>query len=85
MWRDTPRFDAVERAALLVGETITLLPEPSIRDRDLLAALAVLSEGAFAAIEWSAILINTYNRPSIASHHPVPGAKRPLSHQQEQP
>ncbi|MDK1279826.1 carboxymuconolactone decarboxylase family protein [Arthrobacter sp. zg-Y820] len=85
VWRETPRFNAVERAALLVGETITLLPEPSIRDRDLLAALAVLSEGAFAAIEWSAILINTYNRLSIASHHPVPGAKRPLSHQQEQP
>lgn len=84
VWRDSPRFDAVERAALLVGETITLLPEPSIRDRDLLTARDGLSEGAFAAIEWSAILMNSYNRLSIASHHPVPGSKRPSSHHQVQ-
>ncbi|WP_114853404.1 carboxymuconolactone decarboxylase family protein [Brachybacterium sp. YJGR34] len=72
VWRDSPSFDAVERAALLLGETLTLLPEPAVRDRDLMLARDVLGEEAFAVLEWAAILMNTYNRLSIASHHPVP-------------
>lgn len=73
VWKDSPRFDAVERAALLVGETIAILPEPIVRDRDLAISRDVLGQDAFAAIEWCAVLMTTYNRLSIASHHPVPG------------
>ena len=74
VWRDSPWFDATERAALLVGETVTLLPEPMVRDRDLRAARSVLGEEACTALEWSAVLMTTYNRLSMLSHHPVPGA-----------
>jgi len=75
VWRDSPWFDAVERAALLLGETVTTLPEPMVRDRDLLAARDVLGDDAFTALEWSAVLMTTYNRLSMLSHHPVPGAR----------
>jgi AhpD family alkylhydroperoxidase len=74
VWRDSPWFDPVERAALLLGETLTTLPEPMVRDRDLMTARNVLGEEAFAALEWAAILMTTFTRLSIASHHPVPGA-----------
>ena len=74
VWRDSPWFDATERAALLLGETVAVLPEPMVRDRDLMAARDVLGEDAFAALEWSAVLMTTYNRLSVLSHHPVPGA-----------
>ena len=60
-------------AALLLGETVTTLPEPMVRDRDLMVARDVLGEQAFAALEWSAVLMTTYNRLSVLSHHPVPG------------
>lgn len=63
------------RAALLLGETVTTLPEPMVRDRDLMTARDVLGEQAFAALEWSAVLMTTYNRLSVLSHHPVPGAR----------
>ncbi len=75
VWRDSPWFDAVERAALLLGETVTTLPEPMVRDRDLLAARDVLGDDAFTALEWSAVLMTTYNRLSMLSHHPVPGVR----------
>ena len=75
VWRDSPSFDAGERAALLLGETVTTLPEPMVRDRDLMTARDVLGEQAFAALEWSAVLMTTYNRLSVLSHHPVPGAR----------
>lgn len=75
VWRDSPSFDAVERAALLLGETVATLPEPVVRDRDLMVARDVLGEQAFAALEWSAVLMTTYNRLSVLSHHPVPGAR----------
>ncbi|WP_169928838.1 carboxymuconolactone decarboxylase family protein [Brachybacterium ginsengisoli] len=73
VWRDSPSFDEVERAALLLGETLTFLPDPSVRDRDLILAREALGDDAFTVLEWAAILMNTYNRLSIASHHPVPG------------
>lgn len=75
VWRDSPWFDAFERAALLLGETVAVLPEPMVRDRDLMATRDVLGEDAFAALEWSAVLMTTYNRLSVLSHHPVPGAR----------
>lgn len=75
VWRDSPWFDAVERAALLLGETGTTLPEQMVRDRDLFTARDVPGDGAFAALDSSAVLMNAYNRLSMLSHHPVPGAR----------
>ena len=46
-----------------------------VRDRDLMVARDVLGDQAFAALEWSAVLMTTYNRLSVLSHHPVPGAR----------
>lgn len=75
VWRGSPSFDADERAALLLGETVATLPEPMVRDRDLMTARDVLGERAFAALEWSAALMTRYNRLSVLSRHPVPGAR----------
>jgi len=38
---------------------------------DLAGARAVLGDAAFAAAEWVALTINTFNRISILSEHPV--------------
>ena len=73
--RGSPPFAAGARPPRLLGETVTTLPEPMVRDRDLMTARDVLGEQAFAALEWSAVLMTTYNRLSVLSHHPVPGAR----------
>lgn len=73
VWRDSPSFD-VERAALL-GETVATLPEPMVRDRDLMTARDVLGEQGIRSAGRSAVLMTTYNRLSVLSHHPVPGAR----------
>lgn len=44
-------------------------------DKAVPEAWEMLGEDAFAALEWSAVLMTTYNRLSVLSHHPVPGVR----------
>jgi AhpD family alkylhydroperoxidase len=71
-WRDTPNlFTAQERAALTLAESVTTLPDSSTQDDDYDAAAAVLSAAELSAVSWVAIAMNSFNRLSIVSRHPV--------------
>lgn len=70
-WREVDLFTPMERAALAVAEAVTLLPDPERREGELAAARAVLGDDGFSAAAWLAINMNSFNRISITSHHPV--------------
>lgn len=70
-WRESSPFTDVQRAALLLAESLTVI-DPTI-DRDAVNARAAahLTTAQISAVEWTTTLINAFNRVSIASGHPV--------------
>lgn len=66
-WRDTEYFDDKERAALALVEAITLIADGQVPDAVYAEAAAVLTEQEIAAVESLAVVINAWNRFSIAS------------------
>lgn len=70
-WRDSHLFSTREIALLLIAEATTQLPLDDRARADLDDARAVLGDEVFAAAEWIALTINTFNRISILSKHPV--------------
>lgn len=72
-WRETELFSPTERAALLLAESMTTLPDAGGQDRDYALAREVLSPEQLSAVVWVVIAINAFNRVSIASRHPVRG------------
>lgn len=70
-WRETEAFTEREVAVLAIAEGATQLPLTEDAKADLAGAQAVLGEAVFAAAEWVAVAINTFNRISILSQHPV--------------
>jgi AhpD family alkylhydroperoxidase len=78
-WRDTTLFTAAERAALTLAESLTTLPEPRVQDQDYAEAAEVLTEEQLSAISWVTIAMNSFNRLSIVSRHPVRHEIRPAT------
>ncbi|MBS7351034.1 MAG: carboxymuconolactone decarboxylase family protein [Comamonas sp.] len=70
-WEETAYFTPKERAALELVEAITLVSEEQVPDMVYAQAAANLSPEEVSAIEWLAIVINTWNRIAIASRYPV--------------
>ena len=70
-WRSAELFVERERAVLAVAEACTVLPLDERSAAELSAARSLLGDGVFAAAEWVAVAINTFNRISILSGHPV--------------
>ena len=70
-WRESPLFTERETAVLASAEAATQLPLTEEARADLAGARAVLGDAAFVAAEWVAVAINTFNRISILSEHPV--------------
>lgn len=70
-WRETGYFDEKERAALALVEAVTLLPEGQVPDEIYEASAEVLSREEIAAVEWLAIVINSWNRMAVSSRTPV--------------
>ncbi|WP_144937753.1 carboxymuconolactone decarboxylase family protein [Rothia kristinae] len=70
-WKDAGVFDETEKVALCLAEAVTR-PE-AVEDRDAAQLLAHrrLTAQQYAAVQWLAIAMNTTNRISILSHHPV--------------
>lgn len=68
-WRDAELYDDRERAALGLAEALTALPDPEEHDRAYDAAAAVFDDAELAALQWTIIAINAFNRVSIASGH----------------
>ncbi|NUP30533.1 MAG: carboxymuconolactone decarboxylase family protein [Streptomycetaceae bacterium] len=70
-WRDTELFTARERAALALAEAATAIADAAAQDTAYAAARPVLTDDEIAAVLWVAITMNTFNRVSILSKHPV--------------
>ncbi|MDO5670673.1 MAG: carboxymuconolactone decarboxylase family protein [Corynebacterium sp.] len=70
-WRMVAEFTDKEKAALELAETLTLLPGGQDNSRAALPACEIFAEEQVAALEWSIIMINAFNRVSIASGHPL--------------
>ncbi|MER7772351.1 carboxymuconolactone decarboxylase family protein [Kitasatospora sp. NPDC096140] len=70
-WRDTEVFDARERAALALAEATTSPADAVVQEAAYGVAREVFSEAEISAVVWVAITINSFNRVSIMSKHPV--------------
>lgn len=70
-WRMVKDFNEKERTALNLAEALTLLPEGQDNSQIAVEACQVFAEEQVAALEWAIIMINAFNRVSIASGHPL--------------
>ena len=70
-WRESELYDDRERAALGLAESLTLMPSHAERESVYAFAAQHLGDAEIAAVEWTAIAINAFNRVSIASAHQV--------------
>ncbi|WP_432560600.1 carboxymuconolactone decarboxylase family protein [Granulicoccus sp. GXG6511] len=70
-WRHVDLYSEEERAALGLAEAITHLPDTETQDAAYAMAAAVFNDDQLAVVSWVAVAINSFNRVSITSHHPV--------------
>jgi AhpD family alkylhydroperoxidase len=70
-WRDTDYFTDQERAALALTEELTLIGDVTAGRRVAVADHSPLTDEQVAAVRWVGLLINSFNRLSITSEHPV--------------
>lgn len=70
-WRETEYFNYGERLALELVEAITLIADGQVADAVYQQAADYFSAEQIAALEWLAIVINTWNRIAISSRYPV--------------
>lgn len=70
-WRESMLFSEREAAVLAITEAATRMPLSADTEAQLEAARATLGDETFVAAEWVAVTINTFNRVSILSQHPV--------------
>ncbi len=70
-WRESLYFDDIERAALDLVESITLIADGRVPDEVYERVSAVLGADQVAAVVWLSIAINAYNRLIITSRLPV--------------
>jgi AhpD family alkylhydroperoxidase len=62
VWRDTPFFNARERAALDLGEAATRLTDGPFDEAVLNRAAAVFTETELAELLWTVAVMNAWNR-----------------------
>lgn len=67
-WRESDYFTAKERAALALAERTTAIGDRASVDE---ADYAELSPKEVAAVQWVAIVINSFNRVAISSGYKV--------------
>lgn len=70
-WKETEYFTQKERASLELVEAITLVSDGQVPDAIYEQAAINLSKEEVSAIEWLAVVINTWNRIAISSRYPV--------------
>ncbi|MFF2744292.1 carboxymuconolactone decarboxylase family protein [Kitasatospora sp. NPDC058048] len=70
-WRDTEVFTDRERAALGLAEATTSPADAALQEAAYGVAREVLSDEEISAVAWVSIAINSFNRVSILSKHPV--------------
>jgi AhpD family alkylhydroperoxidase len=67
LWRETPFFDARERAALALTEAMTLLPENGVPDDVYEDAAREFSPEELGNLMGAIIAINAWNRVGVAT------------------
>ena len=67
VWRETPFFDARERAALALTEAMTLLPANGVPDDVYEDAARELSQEELGNLMGAIIAINAWNRVGVAT------------------
>jgi AhpD family alkylhydroperoxidase len=70
-WRDTTLFTGKERAALILAESVTTLPDARTQEQDYSDARKHLTVDELSVVCWIAITMNAFNRISIVSRHAV--------------
>ena len=73
-WRETPFFDARERAALALTEAVTLVARDHVPVEVFDAAAAELSEDELGALISLIVGINAWNMLAVATRAWVPGS-----------
>lgn len=72
-WREGTAFSDKEKATLELTEHLTKLPAGTRHSDAVVRAGEFFSEDELVALEWGIIVINAFNRISIASgHDPIP-------------
>jgi len=77
-WRETPFFSERERAALDWTETVTLVADTHVSDDAFARVSAQFGEQELLALTFAIIVINSWNRLSVA-FRPVVGSYQPKS------
>ena len=70
-WRELDGFTPRQRAALGLAEALTRLDSVAGKEAAQEQALAEFTAEQVSALEWTIVLINAFNRVSIASRHQV--------------
>ena len=70
-WRESEYFTDKEQAALTLIEEVTLISKDQVSEIVYAQAQKLLSNAEIGAIEWLAIVINTWNRIAISSRYSV--------------
>lgn len=71
VWREVDLFTDEQKAALDLAESLTVIDTTLDRQAVNARAAAHLTTSQISAVEWTATLINAFNRVSLASGHPV--------------
>ncbi len=72
-WRESPFFDARERAALAWAESVTLLSESGAADAEFDGLRRHFSEREAADLTFAIALINSWNRLAVSYRTPPTG------------
>lgn len=72
-WRETDLYTEQERSALEITEAVTRLSETRDLPDDVYErAMKVFDEEQYRAVVWEVVVINSFNRLSVAGHAPLP-------------
>lgn len=69
VWRDTPFFDARERAALAFAEAMTRIGEAGVPEPVWAEARAAFDDRELAELAFAVVVINAWNRLSVGFAH----------------
>jgi AhpD family alkylhydroperoxidase len=70
-WRRSDLFIPLQRAALVLAETTTTVPDEETLTREYALARQHMSDDQVSVVIWAATTIGAFNRVSIMSRHPV--------------
>jgi AhpD family alkylhydroperoxidase len=75
-WREAPHYEEIERVALALAESITLVSVDNVPDELWQGAATVLDDAQLAAVIAATVAINGWNRIAIATRM-TPGRYQP--------